>query len=73
MVKKFWQDGKCHMCKMHTLAKCDGCAKFVCDSHSKIVKQGNFKLDVCDACFAAVKPGSIIGGVKLSKDAVDMA
>jgi len=73
MVKKFWQDGKCHMCKMHTLAKCDGCSRFVCETHSKIVRQGNFTLDICNGCFKGTKPGNIVGGVKLSKKALDMA
>ncbi len=71
MSIKFWNDGRCYICEGHTLSRCDGCKRFVCEGHSYKIKQGNIKLDICENCFKNVKPNVKVGGVKLSKKALE--
>ncbi|MBS3109765.1 hypothetical protein J4227_04525 [Candidatus Woesearchaeota archaeon] len=71
MSTKMWVDGSCHLCNRHTLKKCDGCSKFACESHSKVIKLGGYTLDVCTVCMKGMKPGAKIGGVIITEKAME--
>ena len=71
MARKFWDDGRCHICNTHATAKCDGCSLFACEGHLKQVKQGDIKLDVCHSCLKKLRPGMKVAGVKISKKALE--
>jgi hypothetical protein len=71
MTRKFWSDGLCHICGVHSLAKCDGCSRFACDGHSRQIKQGDITLDICRSCLKKIRPGMKVAGVIISKKALD--
>jgi hypothetical protein len=72
MSEIFWKDGKCHICNTHSIAKCDGCDKFTCESHSRKLKQGNIRLDICNKCLKSLKPGMKVAGVKITEKTLEM-
>ncbi len=72
MSKKFWVDGSCYICGIHTLEKCDGCERFTCECHSKKIKQGDVRLDICQKCIKSLKPGMKVAGVKISEKALGL-
>ena len=67
MASKYWYDGFCFACNDHTYYRCDNCTRFVCEFHSRFLKKGNTKLDICDTCWKHVKADVKIDGVRITK------